>query len=375
MQTTVNFHGREEEITIVLRQRLFDCLIEGETPVLEVVALNAEGEVFGVLSKNTGLSLGPGMFALKTYSENGGWAIQAVRGLPEYFEDLGISIESKYVKFPVYRVKNFEQHLESESTFDLQPPRPGSIFVNSIDMAFVCIPKGTFEMGFPRIGGPNEDYWGQHEVQLTSDYYLGVFPVTQAQYTKVMGKNPSWYTAENEGVETGDNIDFSNRPVDNVSWKEAVKFCQAISDLPEEKEAGRVYRLPTEAEWEYACRAGSQTAFYFGRDPELLENFAWFSDNSAERTHPVGQKIPNNWGLYDMHGNVWEWCSDWLGPYPGNFVVDPKGPLTGDSKVLRGGSMSRSALHCQSAVRSSAKPTGRFNRNGFRVALDINRFR
>ncbi|MFM7737787.1 MAG: formylglycine-generating enzyme family protein, partial [Planctomycetota bacterium] len=169
--------------------------------------------------------------------------------------------------------------LSSAGTVEAQTPKE---ITNSIGMKLVLIPKGTFQMGSPPSEDGSQDNERQHEVTLTRDYYLGAFEVTQAQYEKVMGKNPSYFQGKmveqripaKKPPQTGRTIedekiipvDSSNHPVEQVSWDEAVEFCKRLSALPEERKAGRVYRLPTEAEWEYACRAGSQTAFYFGDD-------------------------------------------------------------------------------------------------------------
>jgi formylglycine-generating enzyme required for sulfatase activity len=155
-----------------------------------------------------------------------------------------------------------------------------------------------------------------------------------------------------------------NCPVENISWLDAVEFCKKLSDLPEERVAGRVYRLPTEAEWEYSCRAGSTTAFFC--DSFDLEDYAWFSSSS---THPVVGKKPNPWGLYDMHGNVWEWCSDWYGDYPTSSVIDPVGPASGSLRSVRGGSWRNRPETCRSAYRYRLAPETRNRDLGFRVAL------
>jgi formylglycine-generating enzyme required for sulfatase activity len=200
---------------------------------------------------------------------------------------------------------------------EAQPPKE---ITNSIGMKLVLIPKGTFMMGSPKSDEGRQWDETQHEVTISKDYYLGVYEVTQAQYEKVMGKNPSYFQGAKVGNENAD------LPVENVSWDDTVEFCKKLSDLPEEKKAGRVYRLPTEAEWEYACRAGGVTAFSFGESSESLGDYAWFDENSRRQTHPVGQKKPNAWGLYDLHGNVWEWCSDRYGEYPQGAVSDPPCP-------------------------------------------------
>jgi formylglycine-generating enzyme required for sulfatase activity len=198
------------------------------------------------------------------------------------------------------------------------PPPPLKEITNSIGMKLVLIPKGTFTMGSPENEAGRIEDEGEHQVTISRDYYLGVYEVTQEQYEQVMGTNPSYFQGDHvaeRDPKTGvvKEIDSSNHPVEQVSWEDAVEFCERLSELPEEKAAGRVYRLPTEAEWEYACRAGTNTKYSFGDDEGQLGDYAWFEANSGG-THPVGQKQPNAWGLYDTHGNVFEWCE--IGPSP-----------------------------------------------------------
>ena len=235
---------------------------------------------------------------------------------------------------------------------------------NSIGMKLVLIPKGTFMMGSPASEQGRDDDETQHEVTISEDYYLGVFEVTQGQYEKVMGTNPSYFPKRVIG-----KSDSSMYPVEKVSWEDAVEFCKKLSELPEEKKAGRVYRLPTEAEWEYACRAGSKAAYSFGANSKSLGDYAWFGENSGRQTHPVGEKKANAWGLYDMHGNVWELCSDWYGEYPKGAVSDPSGPNEGSDRVIRGGGWFNGAANCRSAFRISFVPSLRYDILGFRVAL------
>jgi formylglycine-generating enzyme required for sulfatase activity len=234
---------------------------------------------------------------------------------------------------------------------------------NSVGMKLVLIPKGTFTMGSPieEEGADNDEE--QHQVTIGKDYYLGVTEVTQGQYEKVMGTNPSYFRGNKVQGES------SNHPVEQVSWEDAVEFCKKLSDLPEEKKGGRVYRLPTEAEWEYACRAGSKAAYSFGANSKSLGDYAWFGENSGRQTHPVGEKKANAWGLYDMHGNVWELCSDWYGEYPKGAVSDPSGPNEGSDRVIRGGGWFNGAANCRSAFRISFVPSLRYDILGFRVAL------
>jgi formylglycine-generating enzyme required for sulfatase activity len=227
-----------------------------------------------------------------------------------------------------------------------------SPLVNSIGLELKKLPAGKFVMGEGSVA---------HEVTLTRPFYLGVYEVTQAQYEQVMGVNPS----KNKGAQN---------PVDSVSWEDAVEFCRRLSELPEEKAAGRVYRLPTEAEWEYACRAGTTTKFSIGDDTSTLGEYAWIISNSGGRTHPVGEKKPNAWAFYDMHGNVWEWCADWYVDfsyvdYLKDAVSNPVGPFTGSQRVFRGGSWDSRAADCRSASRASFSPSVGFDHCGFRVAL------
>ena len=214
-------------------------------------------------------------------------------------------------------------------------------------MEFKLIPAGRFTMG----QGDES-----HEVTLTEPFQIGVHEVTQAQYEQVMGSNPS--------IDKG-----AENPVDPVSWDDAVQFCRQFSELPAEKAAGNVYRLPTEAQWEYACRAGTTTTFSFGDDNSVLGDYVWYTNNSSGSTHPVGSKRPNAWGLYDMHGNIWEWCSDWYGEdyYESSPTSDPTGPSGGSLRVIRGGSWFNTADYCRAAYRARSSPSFAANGNGFRV--------
>jgi formylglycine-generating enzyme required for sulfatase activity len=216
---------------------------------------------------------------------------------------------------------------------------------NSIGMKLRVIPPGTFMMG--------ENY-NAHEVTLTKPFMLGTYEVTQAQYEQVMGVNPS-------------SVKGAKNPVEMVSWNDTVEFCRKLSELPAEKAVGNVYRLPTEAEWEFACRAGTTTKYSFGDDESESGDYAWYRENSGKTPHPVGGKQPNAWGLYDIHGNVWEWCQDWRGAYPDRAVTDPTGAVTGSSRVDRGGSWNFNAEDCRSAFRSRFNPSGRYYGLGFRV--------
>lgn len=229
---------------------------------------------------------------------------------------------------------------------------------NGVKMEFVLIPAGEFDMGSPPAERDRDNDEGPvHRVTISKPFYMGKYEVTQQQYYVVAKSKPSQFKQD-------------DRPVETVSWEQADSFCKKLGKI----KAG-FYRLPTEAEWEYACRAGCQKRFYFGDDPAYsqIEQYAWYSENSDSTTHPVGQKKPNSFGLYDTHGNVWEWCRDWYQAdyYRYNIAVDPQGPLTGKSRVIRGGGWNRSAIYCRSANRSSLEPYFVRNHVGFRVILEV----
>ena len=219
---------------------------------------------------------------------------------------------------------------------------------------FVWIVPGTFVMGSPESEADRYIDEAQHTVTLTQGFWMSDHETTQAEYQLVMGSNPS-------------NLKGESLPVDQVSWDDAVAYCQKLTER--ERAAGRItaqqaYRLPTEAEWEYAARAGTTGARY-----GELEAIAWWPGNSGKLTHAVKQKIANAWGLHDMMGNVWEWCSDWYGDYPTGSVTDPKGSSSGANRVYRGGSWSGDARFVRSAFRYGFGPGERFYLLCFRPVL------
>jgi formylglycine-generating enzyme required for sulfatase activity len=234
-------------------------------------------------------------------------------------------------------------------------PKAGEIITNSLGMKLAWIPPGSFVMGSPPDEQHRRDDETQHKVMLTKGFYLGVYQVTQEQWQALMGHNPSEFKGD------------KNLPVEQVSWERCQGFLKRLSKKEDEE-----YRLPTEAEWEYACRAGTTTPFYFGET--ISTEQANYDGNCVygkgkkgvyrKKTTPVGSFPPNAWGLYDMHGNVLEWCLDWYGKYPTGEVVDPQGPPSGENHVLRGGSFLIGPYRC--AERRSNES---FNWDvGFRVA-------
>ncbi len=228
---------------------------------------------------------------------------------------------------------------------------------------------GTFWMGSPESEEDRYSNETRHQVTLTEGYWLGKYEITQGQWQAVMDNNPSRF--KDQGL---------NAPVETVSWEDVQEFLKKLNKL--EEDAGRLpagyqYALPTEAQWEYACRAGTETAYSFGDSSQRLGEYAWYSKNSgslfSKKTHPVGQKLPNPWGLNDMHGNVWEWCEVWYeSDYPTGPVTNPDGPASGDVRVMRGGSWLNFALDCRSALRDRSTPSYRDDHVGFRLALRSN---
>jgi formylglycine-generating enzyme required for sulfatase activity len=283
--------------------------------------------------------------------------------------------------------------------------RMGKVVVNSVGMKLVRIPRGKFLMGSPEK--EQEDAFAalgkdaaklrpdrfrgerpQHEVEISQPYWLGMHEVTQRQFQAVMGYNPSFFSADGKGkpgakyqpVKPADGkdkvkgLDTADFPVEMVSWNEAVGFCEKLSDLEAEKKAGRAYRLPTEAQWEHACRARTKTPFHVGS--ALSTEKANFGSDGKEkgalgRTCKVGSYAPNAFGLFDMHGNVMEWCADLSNPeyYARSPRLDPPGSSVGAQRAIRGGSWARTWSYCRSAARFGALPGRYANGIGFRVVL------
>jgi formylglycine-generating enzyme required for sulfatase activity len=247
----------------------------------------------------------------------------------------------------------------------LQADNDGNTVTNSIGMKLKLIKSGSFLMGIPS-SVKNER--SQHWVRISREYYIGVHEVTQGQWEAVMDTRP-WKRIVVPPVEEDPSF-----PVVYVTWEDAVAFCNRLSEME-----GATYRLPTEAEWEYCCRAGTATFFSFGDSQEDLADYAWFWDNASHRAHKVGLKRPNEWGLYDMSGNVEEWCQDRYSDYENavgvfaarlkkdDAVVDPTGPIQSQYRVLRGGSWQCGAASCGSGRRNNTDPRTRLRNIGFRV--------
>jgi len=260
------------------------------------------------------------------------------------------------------------QQVELEPRDNL-PAAPTSVTIPWLGLELLPIPAGEFLMVSPEDEEDRCNDETQHLVKISRPYWLGKYPVTQGQWEVAMGKNPSHFKDAGKDA-----------PVEKVSWEDAVEFCQKLNER--EGKAGRLpegyqYSLPTEAEWEYACRAGTTTVFAFG--DSLSSHQANFNGEYPyggvekgpylKTTTPVGKYAPNPWGLYDMHGNVGEWCHDWFGDYPTGSVTDPTGPSIGSYRVSRGGSWNCNARYCRSANRSPHNPDNRSSNLGIRLCL------
>jgi len=234
---------------------------------------------------------------------------------------------------------------------------------NPLGMEFVYIPPGEFLMGSRESEVGRFEDENQHQVFIFKGFYIQTTEVTQGQWKKIMGNNPSKFQ------NCGDNC-----PVENVSWEDAQEFIKRLN----QKEGKEIYRLPTEAEWEFSARAGSQKAFANGDITQIdcepdsnLDKMGWYCGNADNKTHEVARKSANAWGLYDMHGNVWEWCQDLYGDYPVYAVTVPTGSTEGTVRVVRGGGWVSVVMECRSAKRDGNAPVLRFSDLGFRLLIPL----
>jgi formylglycine-generating enzyme required for sulfatase activity len=250
-----------------------------------------------------------------------------------------------------------KQSAQSEAKNDAKSGAKAGANVITLDlgkdvkMELVVIRPGSFTMGDDK---GNDDEKPAHKVAITKAFCIGKYKVTQKQWEAVMGSNPSTFKRP-------------TNPVENVSWEDCQAFLKKLDEIF--ADTGKKFSLPTEAQWEYASRAGSSTSYYFGNDRAILGQYAWFIGNSEGKTHTVGQKKPNAWGLYDVQGNVWEWCADWYqkGYYKTSAADDPTGPSTGSFRICRGSSWGSPASDCRSAFRLFDAPSDRFSYLGLRV--------
>jgi formylglycine-generating enzyme required for sulfatase activity len=280
-----------------------------------------------------------------------------VNTIESYQSYLNVYPNGEYKSVANLRIKDLIAKAEAEK---LKNPKAGMTIKNSLGMEFMGIPAGTFMMGSPTSETDRSSDEVQHQVTISKGYWMGKYEVTQAEWKAVMGNNPSYFK------------NCPRCPVESVSWEEVQEFIKKLNEKGE-----GTYRLPTEAEWEYAARAGTTSAFGIGDGKNLSSKEANFDGNYPygnttkgkwlEKTIPVGSYQANAYGLYDMHGNVWEWCNDWYGEYPNSGVTDPKGPSAGSSRVNRGGGWFSDGGNLRSADRDYNSPSNRYNNLGFRL--------
>jgi formylglycine-generating enzyme required for sulfatase activity len=266
----------------------------------------------------------------------------------------------------------------STAVNQVEPVKIGATITNSIGMKFAYIPPGEFLMGSPKEekGGLDGEFQHfQHRVEITKPFYLGVYEVTQEEYGKLTGRNPSWFSRSGQGKDKVQGLDTSKFPVESVSWEDAVTFCETLS-----AKEGKTYRLPTEAEWEYACRAGKRMPFHFGSElngdqANCNGDFPYgtkLKGKNLRQTTAVGSYAPNAFGLYDMHGNVWEWCRDYFDKdyYQNSPSLNPSGPSFGSERTIRGGCWDFIASDCRAARRHNSPQSYPHAGGGFRVVCE-----
>jgi formylglycine-generating enzyme required for sulfatase activity len=242
---------------------------------------------------------------------------------------------------------------ESHATVQRSP------IANSLGMKFMWAPPGDAHIGSPASEPGRSDDETRRAVRVVRGFYIGVHEVTQAQFAEVMGRNPSAFSARGDRRQFIEGMDTANFPVESIAWNDAIEFCRRLGQRPAEQRARHTYRLPTEMEWEYACRAGEQRSWSFGNDPAKLADYAWFGRHAVgNRPYAVGMKRPNRWGLHDMHGNVWEWCAD--------VTMSDE-----HARIIRGGSWFSPAANTRSAARRDDPATITDPDTGFRVVLEV----
>ncbi|MBB75791.1 MAG: hypothetical protein CMJ75_14895 [Planctomycetaceae bacterium] len=305
---------------------------------------------------------------------------------PPRLPRLGYVLLRKYL-VPLYlaaTAAGCERHPTAENATDAaaHAVREVQSVTNSVGMELVRIPAGSFQMGTSEgATDVRDDETPRRKVTITKPFYLGRYEVTQAEYTKIFPRRKSFFAwPDGGGKDRVPQMETARFPAELVKWVDAVEFCRRLTADPTERTAGRTYRLPTEAEWEYACRAGTESAFHFGDSLSSTDaNFIGTEPfgNAApgpflNRTTTVGSYQPNAFGLYDMHGNVWEWCSDWYDRdyYRTGPAVDPPGPDSGSRKVIRGGDWYSDGRDCRAAFRYAGLPRGTFYATGLRVVME-----
>ena len=334
--------GKPKPLTLIKKALSRKKSDEAELSMLEILLhLPKELEELKKLRKELGIKLRAEMLSMywEEVSED---RFEGVKyGDPGNFTD-------QWYEAREVEIGRVEKECEARSKVLNKAWRKEADLGNAVSLEMILIPAGNFKMGSPASEKGRYDDETQHEVTLTKPYYMGKYEVTQEQWEVVMGNNPSYRK----------NAKY---PVTNVSWDDCTKFIKKLN----EKTSGG-YRLPTESEWEYSCRAGTTTAYSFGN--RITNHAANYTNSGISKPIKVGSYKPNAFGLYDMHGNVSEWCEDWDGDYPKGAVIDPKGPAKGECRVCRGGSFASNGSFARSSSRDLLTPTDRNCGNGFRLA-------
>lgn len=327
-----------------------------EENIVNGKAINLARPVFPQAAASLGIS---GQVRVQVTIDENGNVISAVAESGPAMLRLPAEVAARASKFNPTTVSGQKVKVKGVIVYNFvnsNPPKISPTFTNSIGMEFVLIPNGSFMMGSPLTEKERDaDEGPQSRVTISRRIYLGKYEVTQEQWEKVMGTNPSHFK------------NCPKCPVENVTWQEIQRFIANLNNNGDGK-----YRLPTEAEWEYACRAGANTKYSFGDDERVLGGYAWFSENGENKTHQVGTKQPNAWGLYDMHGNVREVVEDWKGNYPSSAATtDPTGPASGSNRVGRGGGWYDFSRFLRAAGRFGISPLERDNGVGFRLVKEL----
>ena len=313
---------------------------------LAVLTARAQSNDYNmVIELNNGTTITLGANDVRNLTFNG----DALSISGNTIEDIIAALSTKADKSEIERLEAMISQLQEE----LHPTPPKEYTVNGVSFKMVKVAGGTFQMGATEEQG-SDAYDSEkpvHSVTL-SDYWIGETEVTQALWQAVMGSNPSEFTGD------------SQRPVENVSWNDCQTFIQTLNEL-----TGMSFRLPTEAEWEFAARGGISTQGYKYSGSNTIGDVAWYTSNSGSKPHPVATKSPNELGLYDMSGNVREWCQDWYGSYSSSAQTDPVGPSSGSDRVERGGSWGSNARYCRVTSRDYEAPSYRYYSLGLRLAF------
>ncbi|MCL2042466.1 MAG: formylglycine-generating enzyme family protein [Bacteroidales bacterium] len=313
------------------------------------VFVDSEFKTNAEANKITKIFLNRGTFYLEFVSE--------VDNVDKYSCTCKVTDEELLIEVDLDRIvkeRVAKEKADKEDRMEKEKAEAKNALIAEIEKEMILVEGGTFTMGNPEknIWGNFKDKYNIPHLVTLSSFKIGKYPVTQSLWEKIMGNNPSYFKG-------------NNLPVEQVCWYDAQDFLRKLNE-----KTGKNYRLPTEAEWEYAARSDKKSKGYEYSGSNDIDEVAWYGNNSKQTTHPVGQKSPNALGIYDMSGNVWEWCNDWWGEYTKDPQINPKGPKSGSYRVLRGGGWSSYTHSCRVSDRRINAPNNRSYNGGFRLSLD-----